>query len=40
MDAKKEKKYNFDPLLLQPQLFISPKIKFMVEIIKLGNNLK
>ncbi|CAD8046772.1 unnamed protein product [Paramecium primaurelia] len=33
--AKQEKRRNFDPFLLQPDLFILPKIKFMIEIIKM-----
>ncbi|CAK92496.1 unnamed protein product (macronuclear) [Paramecium tetraurelia] len=33
--AKQEKQRNFDPCLLQPDLFILPKIKFMIETIKM-----
>ncbi|CAD8046897.1 unnamed protein product [Paramecium sonneborni] len=32
--ARQQKRRNFDPFLLSPDLFILPKIKFMVEIIK------
>lgn len=31
-----EGKRKFDPLLLKPKLFIEPKIKFIVEILKMS----
>lgn len=34
-NAYKEQKYNFDPFLLNQNLFIAPKMKYEIEVLKL-----